>query len=53
MIFVPAVMLLAAIGCCVIDIELTAAGTMLNELVVAVALPAVMIRLYPVPALVI
>ena len=51
--FVPAVILEPAIGCWVIVMLDGEAGTMLNELVVAVALPAVMIRLYPVPALVI
>ena len=51
--FVPAVILEPDRGCWIIVMLDGEAGTMLNELVVAVALPAVMIRLYPVPALVI
>ena len=51
--FVPAVILEPAIGCWVIVMLDGAAGTMLNELVVVVALPASMIRLYPASALVI
>ena len=50
---VPAIRLLFDIGCWAIVMLDGEAGTMLNELVMAVALPAVMTRLYPVPDLVI